>query len=155
FAAFAPALQPVFLAAAGVSVVGFFLSWLLRELPLRQTAAAEGVGESIAPPRHQSSEQELERILCSLLQREERQRVYHALVERSGVEITPPEGWLLNRIGERAPTTTPALAAELHVSPERLREQLAGLTRRAYVTTEPDQDLELTESGVHARELLI
>jgi EmrB/QacA subfamily drug resistance transporter len=153
--AFAAALQPVFRLAAFVSVAGFLLSWLLRELPLRQTAAAGGVGESFASPRHDSSERELERILSSLLQREERQRVYDALVERSGVEITPPEGWLLNRIGERAPTTAPALAAELHVPVEQLRDPLAGLTRHAYVTADPDRELELTESGVHAREQLI
>jgi DNA-binding MarR family transcriptional regulator len=153
--AFAAALQPVFRLAAAVSVAGFLLSWLLRELPLRQTAAAEGVGESFAAPRHGSSERELERILSSLVQREERQRVYAALVERSGVDITPPEGWLLNRIGERAPTTAPALATELHVQLDELREPLAGLTRRAYVTTDPDRELELTESGAHAREQLI
>jgi DNA-binding MarR family transcriptional regulator len=153
--AFAAALQPVFRLAAAVSVAGFLLSWLLRELPLRQTAAAGGVGESFASPRHGSSEHELERILSSLLQREERQRVYDALIERSGVHVSPPEGWLLNRIGERAPITEPALAAELHVQPDRLREPLAGLTRRDYVTTDPDRELELTESGVHAREQLI
>jgi EmrB/QacA subfamily drug resistance transporter len=153
--AFSAALQPVFRLAAAVSVAGFLLSWLLRELPLRQTAAAEGVGESFASPRHDSSERELERILSSLLQREERQRVYDALVRRSGVYITPPEGWLLNRIGERAPTTAPALAAELHVPPDQLRDPLAGLTRRGYVTADPDHELELTESGVHARKQLI
>jgi len=153
--AFAAALQPVFLAAAVVSAAAFLLSWLLRELPLRQTAAAEGVGESFASPRHGSSERELERILSSLLQREQRQRVYGALVDRSGVDVTPPEGWLLNRIGERAPTSAPALAAELHVPPDQLREPLDGLTRRAYVTTDGDRRLELTESGLVAREQLI
>jgi EmrB/QacA subfamily drug resistance transporter len=153
--AFAAALQPVFRLAAIVSVAGFAISWLLRELPLRQTAAAGGVGESFASPRHDSSEQELERILSSLLQREERQRIYDALVQRSGVDITPPEGWLLNRIGERAPTTAPALAAELHVSADELSDPLAGLTRRAYVTLDPERELELTESGLHAREQLI
>ncbi len=153
--AFAAALQPVFVTAAVVAAAAFALSWLLRELPLRQTAAAEGVGESFASPRHDSSEHELERILSSLLQREERQRIYDALVERSGVDITPPEGWLLNRIGERAPTTAPTLASELHVPLDQLRGPLVGLTARAYVTTDHDHELELTESGAHAREQLI
>ncbi len=154
--AFAAALQPVFRLAAIVSVAGFALSWLLRELPLRQTAAAGGVGESFASPRHDSSERELERIVSSLLQREERQRVYEQLVEHSGIEITPPEGWLLNRIAERAsPHSAPALAAELRVPLEQLREPLAGLTRRGYITTEPDGTLELTEAGLAAREKLI
>jgi EmrB/QacA subfamily drug resistance transporter len=153
--AFAAALRPVFLTAAAVAFVAFLLSWLLRELPLRQTAAADGVGESFASPRHDSSEHELARILSSLLQREERQRVYEDLIEHSGVHVTPPEGWLLNRIAEHAPTSVPALARELHVSPDRLREPLDGLTRRAYVAADPDQELELTESGVQAREQLI
>ena len=77
--------------------------------PSARPRPPRGSGESFASPRHDSSERELERILSSLLQREERQRVYDALVAHSGVDITPPEGWLLNRIGERAPTTAPAL----------------------------------------------
>jgi DNA-binding MarR family transcriptional regulator len=154
--AFAHALQPVFRLAAIVSVAGFLISWLLRELPLRQTAAAEGVGESFASPREDSSERELERILSSLLQREERQRVYDALVNHSGVEITPPEGWVLNRIGERAsPHSAPELAVELHVPPKQLREPLAALTQRGYITTDSGEMLELTESGRAAREQLI
>ena len=144
--AFAHALQPVFRIAAVVSVAGFLISWLLRELPLRQTAAAEGVGESFASPRQDSSERELERILSSLLQREERQRVYDALVNHSGVEITPPEGWVLNRIAERtSPHSAPELAVELHVPPQQLREPLAGLTQRGYVTTDSGEVLELTD----------
>jgi DNA-binding MarR family transcriptional regulator len=153
--AFAAALHPVFLAAAAVAAVGFLLSWLLRDLPLRQTAAAQGVGESFASPRHHSSERELERILSSLLQREERQRVYDALIDRSGIHISPPEGWLLNRIAERAPVSESELAADLGVSAERLREPLAGLVRHAYVDLEHDHTLELSESGLAARERLI
>jgi EmrB/QacA subfamily drug resistance transporter len=154
-AAFAAALRPVFETAAGIAVVAFLLTWLLRELPLRQTAAAEGVGETFASPRQDSSERELERILSSLLQGKERQRIYEELIDHSGIEITPPEGWLLGRIAERAPTSAPALADDLHVSPERLREPLAGLTRRAYISADPERALELTDSGLAARERLI
>jgi EmrB/QacA subfamily drug resistance transporter len=154
--AFAAALHPVFLAAAAVSAAAFLLSWLLRELPLRQTAAAEGVGESFASPRHDSSEFELERILSSLLQREERQRVYEELVAQSGIDISPPEGWVLNRIAERSPPhTSAALATELHMPPEQLGEPVSGLIERGYVISRPDGALELTEPGVAAREQLI
>jgi EmrB/QacA subfamily drug resistance transporter len=154
-AAFSAALQPVFAVAAAVALVAFLLSWLLREVPLRQTAAAaQGVGESFASPRHDSSEQEIERILSSLMQREERQRVYQELIDRSGVHVTPPEGWLLNRIGERAPTTLPALTDELHVSAEQLRDPLDGLSRRSYVRDDGGT-LELTGTGLEAREKLI
>ena len=40
-AAFAASLRPVFLVAASVAVLAFVLSWLLREIPLRKTSAAE------------------------------------------------------------------------------------------------------------------
>ena len=45
--AFAAALHPVFIVAAGVSVLAFALTWLLREVPLRTKAKT---GEAISPP---------------------------------------------------------------------------------------------------------
>jgi hypothetical protein len=54
-AAVAAALHPVFLAAAGVMVGAFGLSWLLRDVPLRETAGAAGIGEGVAATRVASS----------------------------------------------------------------------------------------------------
>ena len=48
--AFAAALRPVFLVAAAVSVLAFVLSWLLREIPLRKTSAADAAKEAAAEP---------------------------------------------------------------------------------------------------------
>ena len=51
-AAVSVALHPVFLTGAGMMVVAFALSWLLRDVPLRQTAgaaASEGVGAPREP----------------------------------------------------------------------------------------------------------
>ena len=48
--AFASALHPVFLVAAGVSLLAFALTWLLREVPLRSSHAAPAIqppGESL------------------------------------------------------------------------------------------------------------
>ncbi len=154
-AAFSSALHPVFLTAAGIAVVGFALTWLLRELPLRQTARAEGVGESFASPRHGSSEREIERILSSLMQREQRERVYEQLIDRSGIDITPPEGWLLRRIAERSPTTEPALAHELHTPADKLHDPLASLAERAYIRAGADQEIELTPAGQAASDQLV
>jgi EmrB/QacA subfamily drug resistance transporter len=39
--AFVSALQPIFLAAAGISAVAFALTWLLREVPLRTSSGLE------------------------------------------------------------------------------------------------------------------
>ena len=98
--AFAAALRPVFLVAAAVSLVAFLLTWLLREVPLRQTAAAEGIGESFATPRDAESLPELERILSTLARRENRWRVYEQVAEQADVDLDPAEMWLLSRLGE-------------------------------------------------------
>jgi EmrB/QacA subfamily drug resistance transporter len=154
-AAFAAALQPVFLTATAVSLVGFLLTWLLRELPLRQSARAEGVGETFASPHHQSSERELERILSTLVQQRQRERVYEQLIEQSGVEITPSESWLLGRIAERPGTSLNALSSELRVPPEELQAPLSVLVRRGYVRSGGDGRLELTDPGLAARARLV
>ena len=55
-AAYAAALHPVFLTAAAVMLGAFGLSWLLRDVPLRETAGSAGIGESFAGARPVSSE---------------------------------------------------------------------------------------------------
>ena len=49
--AVAVALHPVFVTASAVMVVAFGLSWLLRDVPLRETAGSAGGGESSAAAR--------------------------------------------------------------------------------------------------------
>ena len=60
--AVAVALHPVFLTAAAVMLGAFGLSWLLRDVPLRETAGAAVVGESFAAPPAADSDSELERV---------------------------------------------------------------------------------------------
>jgi EmrB/QacA subfamily drug resistance transporter len=129
----AASLRPVFLAAAGFALLAFLLTWLLREIPLRRTAASQTVAESIPPPRGDDSQRELERIVASLAGREERSRVYREVIERSGVEIESDEAWLLARVGERGTTTVPAVASELSVPPEVLTPLADALERRGFL----------------------
>jgi EmrB/QacA subfamily drug resistance transporter len=98
--AFADSLQPVFAVAAAVSLVAFVLTWFLREVPLRKSVAAEGVGESFATPREAESLPELQRIVTTLARRENRWRIYARLAERAEVDLDPSELWLLARLGE-------------------------------------------------------
>jgi hypothetical protein len=98
--AFAASLRPVFAAAAGVSFIGFLLTWLLREVPLRKSAEADGVAESFAMPREAESLPELERIVATLARRENHWRVYRRLAERAELDLDPSELWLLARLGE-------------------------------------------------------
>jgi EmrB/QacA subfamily drug resistance transporter len=154
-AAFAASLRPVFLVGAGISLVGFAFTWLLREQPLRQSAAAEGIGESFASPREDSSERELERIVSSLMQRQERERVYGEAIRAAGVEIRTPETWVLGRLGERGPISAVALAAELGLPVERLADPLDSLERRGYVRAADDGVLELSPRGREVLERLV
>jgi MFS family permease len=98
--AFADALVPVFVVAAAVSLLAFALTWLLREVPLRKSVAAEGISESFAMPREAESLPELQRIVTTLARRENHWRVYDQLARRTGLDLEPAELWLLARIGE-------------------------------------------------------
>jgi EmrB/QacA subfamily drug resistance transporter len=153
--AFAAALKPVFLVATVISLCAFVLTWFLREVPLRQTASAEGVGESFASPRETSSERELERILGSLMQRRGRRQAYEELIRRSGVEVAPEDSWVLGRLGERAPITAPALAHELDVRISRLREPIATLEQRGWVRSADGDELHLSDGGREALDKLV
>jgi hypothetical protein len=92
----------VFAAAAGVAVLAFVLSWLLAEAPLRKSVAAEGVAEHFATPREAESLPELERILATLAQRENRWRMYERFADQADVDLDPAELWLISRLGEGA-----------------------------------------------------
>jgi DNA-binding MarR family transcriptional regulator len=147
-----PPLRPVFLTAAAISAAGFALSWLLRELPLRQTAMADGIGEAFASPRDSSSFREIERALTLLARRENHAQVYERLALRAGLELSPAELWLVARLGEREGTTLEELAAALGVDAEGLAGPLAGLEQHGLATTR-NGEVFLTPSGreVHAR----
>jgi EmrB/QacA subfamily drug resistance transporter len=145
--AFADALQPVFLVAACISFLAFALTWFLQDVPLRQTAQAEGLGESFASPRDDDSLRELERVLTVLAGREERRRVYENVAKHAGIEIDPQESWVLARLGERERISERGLAEQLSVEPAVLRRPLRVLEARALVLADGGGAVELTEDG--------
>ncbi|HEY3922866.1 MAG TPA: MDR family MFS transporter [Gaiellaceae bacterium] len=57
--AFSAALHPVFVAATGITALAFLLTWLLREVPLRQTSRAGAQAQ-------QEPEHELDKIAASI-----------------------------------------------------------------------------------------
>jgi EmrB/QacA subfamily drug resistance transporter len=151
--AFAASLQPVFVAASGIALVGFLLTWWLPELPLRTASRTEGLGESFASPRGADSDRELERIASQLMRGDERTRVYRATIARAGVDIQPGESWVLGRVGERGQTTVDDLAGELQVDPGRLAPRVDALVARGYLR---DGDgIAMTAAGEHALDQLI
>jgi DNA-binding MarR family transcriptional regulator len=155
-AAFSAALHPVFVVAACISLCAFLLTWALQEVPLRgQTARAEGVGESFASPRDDSSERELERILGSLMQREGRRRTYEELIRRAGVDLAPEDSWVLGRLHERRPISASALAHALDVPIAQLRGPIEHLEERRFVRSVDGDELDLSDGGEAALERLV
>jgi EmrB/QacA subfamily drug resistance transporter len=149
------ALHPVFLTAAGTAVLAFFLTWLLPELTLRTTTRAPDPGEGFEGARDDNALRGLERALSVLAGREERWQLYERLAARAGVDLAPPELWLVARLGERAPLIEAQLAQVLHVDAQSIEEVLEKLRRRSLVATQDDGTVALTTTGRDSYELLV
>jgi EmrB/QacA subfamily drug resistance transporter len=149
------ALQPVFLAAAGVAVLAFVLSWLLPEVTLRTTTQAPDLGGAFDGARDDDALRELERALSVLGGREQRWQLYQRLAARGGIDLAPPELWLLARLGERSPLTEPQLAEELHVDAYAIAGPLSHLRERSLIANGGGGTITLTPSGRAEYERLV
>jgi EmrB/QacA subfamily drug resistance transporter len=149
--AFTAALTPVFAVAAAAGAIAFALTWLLREIPLRQTARSSGLGESFASPRDDDSFRELERSLSSLAQRENRWQAYEQFAVRAGLDLSPPELWLLARIDQRQPVSIEELRSEFRLDGAQMTSSLTSLGSQALVSTDNGR-LRLTKAGSDVRE---
>jgi EmrB/QacA subfamily drug resistance transporter len=154
-AAVMAALRPVFVAAASIGTLGFALTVFLREIELRDTAAAEGMAESFAMPRDATSLEELERIVTVLVARENRWRVYADLARRAGLDLPPAELWMLARLGEREPIALASLSAELEVSEPALAHPLNALCDRGIAGKRATGELALTGAGKAMRDRVL
>ena len=152
--AFTAALQPVFLAATGFAIAGFLLTWLLREVPLRATAPAEGIGESFASPREDRSDHELERIISAVAGGRKRTDIYRRIVDASGLDLSPAEAWLLGRIATEG--RIDGLGSPRTTSPEEIALLTARLLQRGYLTFALEGDrIELSGTGLGVHERLV
>lgn len=134
--AFAASLDSVFLVAVPFALLAFALSWFLREIPLRRTVGASGIGESQAMPREDSPLKEIERALTVLASRDSQRRIYERLAARAGVDLDPPECWLLFRVDEQGPVAPEDLAKRLRVPGPPLRSHLANLREAGLICEE-------------------
>jgi EmrB/QacA subfamily drug resistance transporter len=141
------ALTTVFLVAAGIAVVGFLLTWLLPEVSLKTTAGAPDPGDGLHPAHDDDALREIERALSRLAGREQRWQLYEQLAARAGLDLDPPELWLLARLGERAPLTPSELDQQLPVDPAQIDAALAQLEQRALIDRNNGGPIELTKSG--------
>jgi EmrB/QacA subfamily drug resistance transporter len=132
-AAWAAALRPIFVIAAAIAALGFLLSWFLQELPLRETVADQGLGDTFAAPRDATSLAELETRLSTLARKQHRHRVYEHLTAEAGVQLDAPAAWLLLRLGEQETGSAEELASRLGIEPEARDRMLAELRAASLV----------------------
>jgi MFS family permease len=146
--AFTGALHPVFLAATAIAGFAFLLTLLLREIPLRDTARAESIGESFAMPHDATSLEELEAIVDRLAHRDHRWETYRRVAERSGVSLPPDEIWLLIRLcRHETPVQLADLAGRYAIPATQLASVADRLAARNLAAAEPEGALHPTAAG--------
>ena len=149
------ALRPVFVVATCIAALGFVLTIFLQEIELRDTAPAEGLAESFAMPRDATSLGELERIITVLIARENRWHVYADFAQQAGVDLSPPELWMLARLGERERVTLSSLSSDLKVPETALAQPLHALCARGLTQERPSSEFILTDVGAAMRERML
>ncbi len=153
--AYVHALRPVFLMAAGVAALGFVLSLLLQQRPLREAAATStGLEDGLAAPRSSDSLAETERALTKLVTPEERAHFRQRLAERAGVELSPGEIWALVRIDEHGFARAREVALGNGVDPARITQVIADLHRHGLIVGEGG-DAQLTPTGREQTERIV
>jgi Na+/melibiose symporter and related transporters len=138
--AFTGALNTVFLVAVVVCGIGFVLTWLMPEHPLRATAAASaadagsGIGEVFARPDDESSaEEQLAAALRALDDRAVQRQHIERIVQRAGETLSALAAWLLVRT-ESHPSHSPFdVGRERDLPTERIRSAVEELRGRGLI----------------------
>ena len=152
--AYTVSIDTVFLAAVPVAAVGFVLAWFLREVPLRSTAGATDLGESIgAAPTERSSVEEVERALCQLADADMRRRGYQRLAARAGLDLPGGSCWVLTRLAKQGTVAGEELARQANVSMDYGRPYVNVLVDQGLVVR-GNGLLELTPAGGAAADRL-
>jgi EmrB/QacA subfamily drug resistance transporter len=145
--AYVLSLRPVLLVAAGVAALGFVLSLMIQQRPLREAATAStGLEDSWAAPRSSDSLAEIERSLTKLTTLDERRRFRQRVAERSGVDVSAGAIWALVQIDEHGFARAHAIAEANGVPAERITKVLSELNNRGLLSGE-DGEESVTETG--------
>ena len=136
--AFAASLHTVFLVAVPIAAVAFGLTWLLKEVPLRQTARTPNPADTLAPtavPAACTSVDEIGRALSVLTSGKPREQIYERLADRAGVTIDAAGCWMLLRVHEHPDDDVTALSERLELPEDTVRLLLGNLIRRGLATS--------------------
>ncbi|MDT5106141.1 MAG: hypothetical protein QOI25_3654 [Mycobacterium sp.] len=157
-AAYADALDMVFLCAAPVAVVGFVLALMLKQVPLRNNdvSTAVDLGEGFAMPTTDSPDQLLENAVGRLIRQGSGVQL-RALAERPGSKLDIARLWALlqvYRFGQAAGQARVGDVAEhVRVPRELLEPAFDRLAATGYAERSGDV-FWLTPAGAHQVELV-
>jgi EmrB/QacA subfamily drug resistance transporter len=163
-AAFTSALASVFLVATVVCAVGFVLTWLLPERPLRATVAAAArdagneAGEAFARPSDEDAvTAHLEAALSSLADRDVQRGHIQQIVDRAGETLTPLAAWLLVQLERSSDEDWADLPMRRGIPTERVRGALDELRTRGLIRDDAPSTgrPKLTSSGCEVLDRLV
>ena len=134
--AFTVSLGTVFVVATAVALVGFVLTWLVPERPLRQTVAAASVGEvgeAFAMPADADSEAYVLRGLAALADRDLQRQHIQQIIQRAGVDLTPIAASLLVRLDTDPGANPEVLGRERGAGEDEVHAAMAALAQRGLI----------------------
>ena len=138
----------MFVTAAVLALISFFLALAIREVPLRTSIAPEPVSDAFQMPRDATSLDELERIVARVTARENRWLVYQRSAVRMGIALEPDQLWLLARLGEaQVPMSVADLEGRLHVAAGQCQGLLARLVAAGMASGSADGKFTLGAKG--------
>ena len=150
---YSQALNTAFRVAGFVSIVAFVASWFIKELPMRTTVTAEGIGEAFGSPRPPSSLAEIARALSVLVGRDKMIEYLGRLARESGVDIPLSSCWVLVQIRRDPELDRDRLmdrARSQNMAPDVVEAAIRDVTDRNLASAE----LELTPAGAEIADLL-
>ncbi|MEU4691458.1 MDR family MFS transporter [Actinoplanes sp. NPDC023714] len=152
-AAYADAINYVFRWVVPVAVLGFLVAWLLKELPLRDSArvAATDVGEGFSAPVADDRLGQLERQISDTMRRARDDRtVLDRVLADSGADVNPSQAWAIGQthlhLTAKGRAELAAIARQHRMPPEVLEPAFEDLEQAGYARVDGDQVL-LTEAG--------
>jgi predicted transcriptional regulator len=155
----------MFFVAAAVCGVGFLLTWLLPERPLRATvaAAARDTGNETGEAFARFSDvngvaARLYAVLSSMADRDVQRAHIEQIIARAGESLSPLAAWLLIKVEEQPEVAPHDLAYARGINARSAQAALEELRRRGFVTvprSETKKHSELTSAGCQVLERLV
>ncbi|MCZ4118462.1 MDR family MFS transporter [Streptomyces sp. H39-S7] len=151
--AYADTVNYVFQWVVPVALVGFVVSWFLKEVPLRDSAraGASDMGDAFAAPSSADADRQLERSIAQVMRRAKAEEpVSLRILADSGSPLTPGQAWALGQVHWRGRLQGGArlsTVAKAHRMPGEVLEPAFSTIAQAGYADFDGERLAMTDSG--------